>query len=120
MEEKQLSQETTEAIETVETEAVVEVEETMDDYKDMIDGATTRVSVGDIVEGEVVSISEDGLVINFGYIADGLIIASETLLEQEQRLEDAYEVGAKVKAEVLRTENEEGNVILSIKKDILT
>lgn len=100
--------------ETNETNNVVE--ETMDDYKDMIDSSMLKFSTGDIVEGEVIGVTDDEILMNFGYIADGVIPVNETFADIENPLSSQYQVGDKIKAEVIRKDDGDGNVLLSLKK----
>lgn len=97
-------------------EEVTEVEETMDDYKDMIDSSMRRFESGEIVEGEVIGVTDTEVIINFGYIADGIVPVTETLADAEHPLSSQFTIGDKVKAEVLRKDDGEGNVLLSFKK----
>lgn len=110
---------TEEAVEAVAEEAVVEepvVEETMDDYKDMLDSSMMQFRPGDIVDGEVISVTDTEVLINFGYIADGIVPAAETFADASNPLSEQFSVGDKVKAEVLKKDDGEGNVLLSLKK----
>ncbi len=110
---------TEEAVEAVAEEAVVEepvVEETMDDYKDMLDSSMMQFRPGDIVDGEVISVTDTEVLINFGYIADGIVPAAETFADASNPLSDQFSVGDKVKAEVLKKDDGDGNVLLSLKK----
>ncbi len=102
--------------ETVTEEAVVEVEETMDDYKDMLDSSMRQFRSGEIVEGEVIGVTETEVLINFGYIADGIVPVNETLADAEHPLTSQFAIGDKVKAEVIKKDDGEGNVLLSLKK----
>ncbi len=110
---------TEEAVNAVAEEAVVEepvVEETMDDYKDMLDSSMMQFRPGDIVDGEVISVTDTEVLINFGYIADGIVPAAETFADASNPLTNQFSVGDKVKAEVLKKDDGEGNVLLSLKK----
>ncbi|WZL82850.1 30S ribosomal protein S1 [Vallitaleaceae bacterium 9-2] len=92
------------------------VEETMDDYKDMIDSSMMKFSTGDVVEGEVIGVTDEEILMNFGYIADGVIPVNETFADAENPLSAQYQVGDKIKAEVIRKDDGDGNVLLSLKK----
>ncbi len=88
----------------------------MDDYKDMLDSSLRQFRSGDIVEGEVISVTDTEVLINFGYIADGIVPARETLADAANPLSGQFNVGDKVKAEVVKKDDGEGNVLLSLKK----
>ncbi len=92
------------------------VEETMDDYKEMLDSSMLKFSTGDLVEGEVIGVTDEEVLMNFGYISDGVIPVSETFADIENPLTKQYQVGDKIKAEVVRKDDGDGNVVLSLKK----
>lgn len=98
------------------TNETVATEESMDDYKEMLDSSLMKFNSGDIVEGEVISVTDQEVLINFGYISDGIVPATETFADAENPLTGQYKVGDKVKAEVVRKDDGEGNVLLSLKK----
>jgi len=102
--------------EVVAKETVTEAEETMDDYKDMLDSSMRQFRSGEIVEGEVISVTETEVLINFGYIADGIVPVNQTLADAEHPLTSQFAVGDKVKAEVVKKDDGDGNVLLSLKK----
>lgn len=110
---KNTMQETTEN--TVETKEEV-VTETMADYEAEITASLKKIKNGDLVEGEIIGVNDKEVLVNFGYISDGIIPASEMPLDPEQKPNEKYQSGDKVKAEVLRTDDGNGNVILSITK----
>ncbi len=103
-------------VETTVTENQVEVEETMEDYKDMLDSSLMDFSTGDIVSGEVTAVSDEEVIINFGYIADGIVPLSETFADLDNPLTSQFSVGDQVKAEIVRKDDGDGNVVLSLKK----
>ena len=68
-----------------------------------------RISKGDIIEGEIIGVNSDEVIVNIGFMADGIVPKSE-------QSDMTYEVGQKVKVMVLKTDDGEGNVKLSIAK----
>lgn len=117
----------TAAEETVEAAVEAPVEEapaaaeevpSMDDFAAEIDASMAKVRRGDIVDCTVISIGEEEIVVNLGYVADGIIRKEELLLEGGQDIKGAYTVDAAMRAEVLRTDDGEGNVLLSEKRAV--
>lgn len=102
-----------EAVENT-AEKVAEPTETMADYDAEITASLKKIKDGDLVEGEVIGVNENEVLVNFGYISDGIIPASQMPLEPDQKPDQKYQVGDKVKAEILRTDDGSGNVELSI------
>ena len=98
-----------------ETEITEEPVETMADYEDAINASFKQIHEGDILTGTVIGISDEELVIDFGSYTDGVI-----------RLEDAsddpsftfheIEMGQTVTATVIRRDNGQGRIQLSMKE----
>lgn len=102
--------------ETEETAVVQEPEESMDDYLDMLESSMMRFHSGDLVDGEVIAVTDTEILINFGYISDGVVPVTETFADFEHPLTSQYGIGDRVKAEVVRKDDGDGNVLLSLKK----
>ena len=68
---------------------------------------------GDVVTGEVMHVSQEGLLVNIGHKSEGFIPVREmkTLSEEEA---DGFKIGDEVYAYVLRPDSEEGPAILSM------
>lgn len=99
-------------------EEPVEVVPSMDDFAAEIDASMAKVKRGDVVDCTVISVGEEEIVVNLGYVADGIIRKEELLLEPGQDIKGAYAVDGTMKAEVLRTDDGEGNVLLSEKRAV--
>lgn len=115
-------EEVVEAVEEVTTpeepEVVEEVIPSMEDFEAEIDASMARVNRGDVIDCTIITVGEDEIIVNLGYVADGLITREELLLEPGQSIADAYKADNKVKAEVLTINDGEGNVLLSEKKAV--
>lgn len=77
-----------------------------------------RPQRGDIRMGTVVSIDRDGVIVDLGLKRDGFVPISdiEQLSPQER---ETIQVGAEVPAFIVRPEDEEGNLIVSIHQALL-
>ncbi len=80
------------------------------------DNTFTDLKEGDIVEGTVVKVDNNEVLVNIGYKSDGIIPVSELSNSAFESAEDVVKVGDKIKALVLKLEDNEGNIILSKKK----
>lgn len=69
--------------------------------------------IGDVLEGEVTGVVDFGLFVNLGEV-EGLVHISEVSWDHVEDLKQLYEVGAKVKVEIISTEN--NRLSLSIKR----
>jgi small subunit ribosomal protein S1 len=88
---------------------------TMDDYLHYEEEAFKTPSHGDIVDGIVVRVDADEVLVDIGAKAEGVISSKELGLRGEV---DALglEPGDHIKVFVLQPENDEGNVVLSLRR----
>jgi 4-hydroxy-3-methylbut-2-enyl diphosphate reductase len=76
----------------------------------------TNVRGGAVVEGTVISVKEDEIVLNIGYKADGIITRSEYTNQPNVDLTQEVEVGQTMTAKVLKVNDGEGQVLLTYKR----
>ncbi len=74
------------------------------------------ISNGQIVEGTVIDVKEDEIVLNIGYKADGIISRKEYSNAADIDLRTAVKVGDVLPAKVVKVNDGEGQVILTYKK----
>lgn len=70
----------------------------------------------EIVDGTAVQVTKEYVVVNMGCKKDGILPVTEVALEEGQELTDAFKVGDEVQAKVLKTDDGDGNILLSKKK----
>lgn len=70
----------------------------------------------DVVKGTVIGVSEKGLSVNLGYKSDGFVPASEVTDDPSADITKMYAVGDEVEAFVVRVNDVDGEVTLSMKK----
>ena len=86
-------------------ELVIAMEESLRDFND-----------GDIVEGTVVKIDRDEVLLDIGYKSEGVIPSKELSIRHDVDPNEVVKVGDKVEALVLQKEDKEGRLILSKKR----
>ena len=94
----------------------VTAEETMEDVMEEVDKTMMRIHTGDILEGKVVSVNEDSVIVNIGYHTDGIILINELSNKEDVSPEDIVSVDDVIDVEVLKVDDGEGNVLLSKKR----
>lgn len=94
----------------VEKQEVSEEEYTMDDYSSY----NQDVYTGSIVDGKVILVTDKEVFIDINYKSDGLLPKEEASFGEINLLE-AFKVGDIIKVQVLKTNDGEGNVLLSRK-----
>src|SRR6476661_2756367 len=86
-------------------ELIAAMESSFRDFKD-----------GDIVEGDVVKIDRDEVLLDIGYKSEGVIPAKELSIRHDVKPAEVVKVGEHMEALVLQKEDKEGRLILSKKR----
>jgi small subunit ribosomal protein S1 len=86
-------------------ELVRAIEDSLKDFKD-----------GDLVEGTVVKVDRDEVLLDIGYKSEGVIPAKELSIRQDVDPSEVVKLGDHVEALVLQKEDKEGRLILSKKR----
>jgi len=119
-EETEKAKETPEEAPLQEDTAATEVQEEelhkMDDFMAEIDKQMILPNRGEIVEGEIVQVTNREIVVNLRCKKDGIIPMSELILEEGRELTETYKAGDIIQAKVIKTDDGEGNILLSKKK----
>lgn len=89
--------------------------ETMEDYAAELEASFKRVREGDQLTGTVVSVSEDKVILDLKYYAQGIIYKENMSNDPDFNLNLEVHPGDEITAEVIRTDDGEGNILLSRK-----
>ncbi|WP_075889628.1 30S ribosomal protein S1 [Actinomyces provencensis] len=81
-----------------------------------IDKTIKYFNDGDIVEGTVVKVDHDEVLLDIGYKTEGVILSRELSIKHDVAPEDVVKVGDKIEALVLQKEDKEGRLLLSKKR----
>ena len=76
----------------------------------------SRISVGKVVKGTVIDVKDDEIILNINYKADGVITKSEYSNDANVSLKDKVQVGETIEAKVIKTNDGDGQVLLSVKR----
>ncbi len=85
-------------------------------FEQMLEESLKTIHNGEIVEGTVIAVKEDEIVLNIGYKADGIISKNEYSNDSSIDLRDAVKVGDTMEAKVLKVNDGDGQVALTYKK----
>lgn len=75
-----------------------------------------QIATGKLVEGEVLSVKPEEIIVNINYKSEGVIPRNEYTSQQNADLTTMVQVGDKIKAKVVKTNDGEGQVLLSYKR----
>ena len=83
---------------------------------EMIDGTLTEFDEGDLVDGTVVKLEHDEVLVDIGFKSEGVIPARELSIRKDADPSDIVSLGDKIEALVLQKEDKDGRLILSKKR----
>ena len=89
---------------------------TSEDFLAAIDKTIKYFNDGDIVEGTIVKVDRDEVLLDIGYKTEGVIPARELSIKHDVDPSEVVSVGDEVEALVLTKEDKEGRLILSKKR----
>ncbi len=90
--------------------------ETMKDYEAEINASFRKIDAGDIVTGTVIAVTEEEVTVDLRYYAPGIIRAADYSDDPDCILKEAVQLGDTIEATVMRTDDGEGNILLSKKE----
>ena len=85
-------------------------------FEQMLEESFKTIHNGEVVEGTIIDVKEDEIILNIGYKADGIITRSEYTNEPNVDLRTLVNVNDKMEAKVLKVNDGEGQVLLTYKR----
>lgn len=85
-------------------------------FEQMLEESLKTIHNGEVVEGTVISVKEDEIVLNIGYKADGIITRNEYSNTPNIDLTTVVNVGDTMEAKVMKVNDGEGQVLLTYKR----
>lgn len=85
-------------------------------FEQMLEESIKTIRNGEVVEGTVIDVKPDEIVLNIGYKSDGIITRSEYTNEPNADLTTLVSVDDKIEAKVIKVNDGEGQVLLSHKR----
>jgi small subunit ribosomal protein S1 len=85
-------------------------------FEDAIDGTMVSVEDGQIVEGTVVKVDKDEVLLDIGYKSEGVIPSRELSIRNDVDPAEVVSMGEQIEALVLTKEDKDGRLVLSKKR----
>jgi len=85
-------------------------------FEQMLEDSFKTIRNGEVVDGTVIDVKPDEIVLNIGYKADGIITRSEYTNESNADLTTMVSVGDTMSVKVLKVNDGEGQVLLTYKR----
>ncbi|SET28409.1 S1 RNA-binding domain-containing protein [[Clostridium] polysaccharolyticum] len=103
-------------------EKLQEIIPSMDEFKDELNRSFRSVKEGELITGTVIGVTDSEVMIDLGYYAEGIIKITELSNDPGFSIKTDIAAGDSITAVVLREDDGEGNVLLSLKQahDILS
>ena len=97
--------------------AIIDFEDISDEQmNEMIDGTLTDFDEGDLVDGTIVKIEHDEVLVDIGFKSEGVIPSRELSIRKDADPADIVALGDRIEALVLQKEDKDGRLVLSKKR----
>ena len=87
-----------------------------EDFPEVLEQTMVEFSNGDIIEGIVVSVTRNEIMVDVGYKSEGIIPSRELSVQKDTDPRTVMNVGEKVQALVINKEDDDGRLLLSVKR----
>ena len=85
-------------------------------FEQMLDESFKTIRNGEVVEGTVIDVKDDQIILNIGYKADGILTKNEYSNDSSIDLHTVAQPGDKMEVKVLKVNDGEGQVLLTYKR----
>lgn len=85
-------------------------------FEQMLEESLKTIQTGEVVEGSVIDVKEDEIILNIGYKSDGIITRNEYTNKPNVDLRECVKVGDTMEVKVLKVNDGEGQVLLTYKR----
>ena len=84
-----------------------------EDFGQMLDETFKTIHTGEIVEGTIIDVKPDEIILNIGYKSEGIITRNEYSNDASVDLTNEVKVGDKMETKVLKLNDGDGQVLLT-------
>ena len=85
-------------------------------FEQMLEESLKTIHTGEVIEGTVIDVKPDEVILNIGYKSDGILTRNEYTNEPNVDLTTLVNVGEKMEVKVLKVNDGEGQVLLTYKR----
>ena len=85
-------------------------------FEQMLEESLKTIHTGEVIEGTVIDVKPDEIILNIGYKSDGILTRSEYTNESNADLTTLIKTGDKLEVKVLKVNDGEGQVLLTYKR----
>lgn len=102
------------------SEEVYEKTESMEDYAKELEASFRTIREGDLISGTVIDVNEEEVTLDLRYYAQGIIKAADLSDDPNFHVLEDIHAGDTIEACVVRTDDGQGNILLSRKEAVST
>ena len=85
-------------------------------FEQMLEDSIKTIHSGEVVEGTVIDVKAEEIILNIGYKSDGILTKNEYTNDSGVDLQKAVKVGDTMEVKVLKVNDGEGQVVLTYKR----
>ena len=85
-------------------------------FEQMLDASLKTIHAGEVVEGTVIDVKPEEVVLNIGYKSDGILTKSEYTNDSSIDMTNVVKPGDTMEVKVLKVNDGEGQVLLTYKR----
>ncbi len=85
-------------------------------FEQMLEGSLKTIHAGEVVEGTIIDIKPEEMILNIGYKSDGILTKNEYTNDSSVDLTTVAKVGDTMEVKVLKVNDGEGQVLLTYKR----
>lgn len=85
-------------------------------FEQMLEDSIKTIHNGEVVDGTVIGVKENEIILNIGYKSDGILTKQEYSNDQSVNLMEQVQEGDPMTVKVLKVNDGEGQVLLSLKR----
>ena len=85
-------------------------------FEQMLEESFKTIHSGEVVEGTVIDVKPDEIILNIGYKSDGILTRNEYTNESNLDLTTVVKLDDKLEVKVIKVNDSEGQVLLSYKR----
>lgn len=92
------------------------MEESMKDYEKELEASFRKINEGDVIQGTVIGVSEEEVILDLKYYAQGIIKAADLSDDPAFSIMEDVKTGDVIEATVVKMDDGQGNILLSKKE----
>ena len=89
-------------------------------FEQMLEESLKTIHAGEVVEGTVIDVKPEEIILNIGYKSDGILTKNEYTNDSSVDLTTVAKVGDTMEVKVLKVNDGEGQVLLTNKRLTIT